>query len=95
MYFHALEKSNNYTIMFNIQTGCKREKLSHADYNLIFDNRVVEETPIELLEIGDLNVPGGQIVVCDPLVYSNTPPLNIRVNPGKYPVKIYIAKTKA
>ncbi len=80
--------------LFKKKTKKKTEVLSHADYNLIFDNKEVEETPIELLEIGMLNVPSGQIVVCDPLVYSETKPLTRTVKPGKYPIKIYIAKTK-
>lgn len=82
--------------MFNIfkRKHKQVEKLSHANYNIIFDNSIVEGTPIELLEIGDLNVPTGQIVVCDPLLLPNTPPLNKTVQPGRYPIKIYVAKTK-
>jgi len=80
--------------LFKKKTLTKTEILSHADYNLIFENKEVENTPIELLEIGDLNVPSGQIVVCDPLVNSQTEPLTKKVKPGKYPIKIYVAKTK-
>jgi hypothetical protein len=80
--------------LFKKKTEKKTEILSHADYNVIFDNKIVDETPIEKLEIGKLNVPSGQIVICDPLVYSETPPLNKKVKPGTYPIKIYIAKTK-
>ena len=67
--------------------------LSHADYNEIFNNDIVDGMPVELLEIGELHVPTGQIVVCDPLVLPDMPPLNKTVKPGNYPVKIYIAKT--
>lgn len=70
------------------------EKLSHADYNVIFNNPVVENIPVEVLNIGNLTVPSGKIVVCDPLVTPDMPPLSRTVKPGKYPVKIYIAKTK-
>jgi len=80
--------------LFKKKTAKKTEILSLADYNLIFDNNEIEETPIELLEIGELNVPSGQIVVCDPLVNSQTEPLTQTVKPGKYPIKIYVAKTK-
>ena len=80
--------------LFKKKTKKKTEVRSHADYNLIFDNKEVEHTPIELLEIGDLNVPSGQIVVCDPLAYSDMPPLTKTVKPGTYPIKIYVAKTK-
>lgn len=70
------------------------EKLSHADYNIIFDNDIVEEIPIEILEIGSVNLPTGEIIVCDPLVNVDMPPLAQTVAPGKYPVKIYVAKSK-
>lgn len=71
-----------------------KEILSPADYNEIFNNEIVEGVPVELLEIGELNVPTGQIVVCDPLVVPDMLPLSKRVKPGKYPIKIYIAKLK-
>jgi hypothetical protein len=80
--------------LFEKKTKKKTEILSHADYNIIFDNKIVEETPIEKLEIGKLNLPTGKIVICDPLVYSETAPLTKKVKPGLYPIKIYIAKTK-
>jgi len=70
------------------------EIYSHADYNILFDNKLIEDIEIEQKNIGLLNVPTGQIVVCDPLVFPNTPPLLNTVTPGKYPVIIYIAKTK-
>lgn len=72
----------------------RAEVLSHADYNVIFDNDIVDGFPIELLEIGNVNLPSGEIVVCDPLAYPDTAPLTRKVEPGKYPVKIYIAHTE-
>ena len=71
-----------------------KEVYSHTDYNQIFDNSTVEGIPIELIEIGNLNLPSGHIVVCDPLVVPDMPPLNKSVPPGKYPIKIYNAKTQ-
>lgn len=70
------------------------EKLAPSDFNIIFNNTIVDGVTIELLEIGKLNTPTGQIVVCDPLVVPNTMPLNKTVQPGEYPIKIYVAKTK-
>ncbi len=81
--------------LFKKKAEKKTEILSHADYNIIFENQIVEDTPIELLKIGNLKIPSGRIVVCDPLVYSDTPPLSRTVKPGEYPIKIYIAKTKS
>jgi len=70
------------------------EKISIVDYNLILENKEIDGIKIELLEIGDLNLPTGKIVVCDPLVYSELIPFTKTVKPGKYPMKIYVAKTK-
>src|ERR1041384_4597364 len=73
----------------------RTEIYSHADYNNVFDNSVVDGNEIERLNIGTLNVPSGQIVVCDPLVVPDSPPLTKVVKPGKYPVSIYVAKTES
>jgi hypothetical protein len=70
------------------------EFLSHADYNIIFENKEVQGTPVGLLEIGNLSVSSGEIVACDPLVFHDIVPLSKKINPGNYPVKIYIAKTE-
>lgn len=72
----------------------KTEVLSHTDYNLFFENQIVDGTPVEILEIGQLNTPSGQIAVCDPLVYPDMLPLNRKVKPGKHPITICIAKTE-
>jgi len=79
----------------NIFKKKRTEVYSHADYNKIFDNSVVDGCEIEKLSIGILNVPSGQIVVCDPLVVPDNRPLTKVVKPGKYPVSIYIAKTES
>lgn len=70
------------------------EKLSIVDYNLIIKNKIFDAVEIETLEIGNLNLPSGKIVICDPLVYSDSKPLLKTVTPGKYPMRIYVAKTK-
>ncbi len=75
-------------------TKKKTEILSKVDYNIIFNNNAVEGIPVQLFEIGDLNVPTGKLVVCDPLAPYNIKPLSRSVSIGKYPIKIYIAKTK-
>lgn len=69
------------------------EYLSHTDYNIIFDNSIIEDIPIEIIEIGNLNLPTGQIVVGDPIVGFDMQPLKKAVTPGEYPVKLYIAKS--
>lgn len=76
------------------KTSEPSEVLSHADYNQLFDSTTVDGVPIEAVEIGSLVVPSGQIVVCDPLVVPDSPPLRGRVKPGRYSVTLYCAKTK-
>jgi hypothetical protein len=71
-----------------------QEKYSHVDYNVFFENDTVDDTPIEMLNIGLLKVPTGKVVVCDPLVVPNMPPLNKTAPTGEFPIKLYIAKTK-
>jgi hypothetical protein len=70
------------------------DKLSIVDYNFILENKILNGLEISHLNIGNLNVPTGKIIVCDPLVSFNWIPLSKNINPGNYPIKIYIAKTK-
>lgn len=74
--------------------GIDGEHLSSVDYNIVFENKVVDGDSVQVLEIGQLEVPSGQIVVCDPLVVPDMLPLNKKVPPGRYPIIIYIAQTK-
>lgn len=49
-----------------------------------FDEHIV------IQELGELNLPTGKIVACDPLVAPETPPFSGQVKGGKYPVTLYI-----
>jgi len=78
-----------------VGTNGAKVKLSSVDYNQYFDNPIVEDTPIELFKLGDLNLPTGQIIVCDPLVRLwDAIPFNRTVKRGTYPVTACIAKTE-
>lgn len=70
------------------------DKLSLVDYNLILENKILNGLEISHLNIGNLNVTTGKIIVCDPLVSSNWIPLSKNIRPGNYPIKIYITKTE-
>lgn len=48
------------------------------------------EEKIVIQELGELNLPTGKIVACDPLVDPETPPFSKHVKAGKYPVTLYI-----
>lgn len=45
---------------------------------------------IIIQELGELNLPTGKIVACDPLVEPEAPPFSKQVKAGKYPVTLYI-----
>ncbi len=77
----------------NTQVAVK-EKLSHADYNIIMENPIVEGIKIEKVKLCDLNVKGNRIVTTDPLVVPDLMPLERSVPSGTYPVYLYIAKTE-
>lgn len=69
-------------------------KLSTIDYNRYFDNNEIDDTPLEFLSLGELSIPSGEIIVCDPLAgYFHAKPLTKLTKPGKYPVTICVAKT--
>lgn len=72
-----------------------KAKFSLVDYNKYFDNKIVDNIPLELLSLGELNISTGKIIACDPLVcLYDTSPFTRTVKPGKYPVIASIAKTK-
>ncbi|MBL7909966.1 MAG: DUF4241 domain-containing protein [Bacteroidia bacterium] len=67
-------------------------KYSNINYNLYFDNKEVNGTTLTFLELGNLNLPTGKIVACDPLVcLGDTPAFTKTVKPGIYPVTVCIA----
>lgn len=90
----STELKNESTTEQTTVKNLKSDKESIVDYNLILENKTLNGLEISQLNIGNLNVPTGKIIVCDPLVSSNWIPLSKNINPGSYPIKIYIAKTE-
>lgn len=79
----------------NKDKDLKKVKPSLVDYNQFFENKTVDNTHLELLNLGELNISTGQIIACDPLVcLYDTSPFTRTVQPGKYPVIASIAKTE-
>lgn len=70
-------------------------KDSLVDYNRYFDATTVDDTPLEFLNLGELVLPTGKMIACDPLanLYDSLP-VTKTVNPGKYPGLICVAKTE-
>lgn len=61
------------------------------DPNVTFSNRQFANISISIRNVGELWVPTGRIVVCDPLVFSEALPFPQTVTPGKYPVVLSVA----
>ena len=73
-----------------------REKLSFKlDLDAYFTEKTIGDMPVEMLDIGTVHFPGGQIFACDPLVELGDPrrfcsvslPGLIRSGSALYPVK--------
>ncbi len=78
----------------HVKDTAQQEHLSPVDYNLLFESERIEDTPLEILTIGELNIPSGLIVTDDPLIITSAEGFTKSVMPGKYPVRLVIAKTK-
>ena len=64
-----------------------------VDFNQIIYENNINKIPIEKIRLTDIYIPSGKIVVTDPLVIPDLSPLNRKINPGKYPVILNIAKS--
>lgn len=49
---------------------------------------------ISVHRLGDLVVPTGAIVACDPLAFPDRPAFSRRVSPGSYPVEVSVARMR-
>lgn len=68
--------------------------LSKIDYDFYYSISRHGEVDLFILDLGVVNITSGQIVACDPLVnLGNTAPFTKKIKPGKYPVKICVAKS--
>lgn len=83
--------------MFNaIKTLFTKSKIpcSTIDYDFYFETSEYDSVNLSVLNLGNLRVPTGNIVVSDPLVcLGEAQPFNKHVNPGEYPVLVFEAKT--
>lgn len=73
-----------------------REKFRcKIDLESYFKEKKIGEMEIDVLNIGEINLPTGEILACDPLVYLEDAKTFIqRVSIGKYPVKIAVVPSK-
>jgi hypothetical protein len=95
-FYIAFLKAMDSMGLFNKLFGKKQEnpdkRLSPIDYNKYFDSVIIENMPLRFLNLGEVALPTGKIVACDPLVcLDDTLPFIETVNPGMYPVIACIA----
>lgn len=55
-----------------------------------FHSEALGEVSVRCVTAGSLVVPSGQLVACDPLVFPETPPFQVRISPGNYPVLLSV-----
>lgn len=73
-----------------------REKFRcKIDLDSYFTEKKIGEMEVDTLDIGEVNLPTGEILACDPLVdLENAKTFIQRVSVGKYPVKIAVVPSK-
>jgi hypothetical protein len=57
-----------------------------------FEVRQLGALTFEVVRVGELEVPTGKIVACDPLVFPEEPPFTRTIRPGRHRVEIAIAR---
>ena len=70
----------------------KKQKTDHKDIEIPFDLSHSNLDKLKEIEIGNIQLPTGKIIAGDPFFTNSIKPFARSVNPGSYPVKIYIAQ---
>ncbi|MCQ9637465.1 DUF4241 domain-containing protein [Chryseobacterium sp. WG14] len=72
----------------------KDRLISPVDIETYFTADEIMDQKMEVMEIGNVSLPSGKVIVRDPLVYLNTreKPYFVDVPKGNFPVKIAVAK---
>lgn len=73
-----------------------KEKLRcKVDLESYFNEKKIGEIEVDILDIGEINFPTGEILACDPLVdLEYAKPFIQKVPIGKYPIKIAVVPSK-
>jgi hypothetical protein len=83
--------------LFDKIFGSKTRNKNHyssVDYNQYFSSNRVGDKPVQLLSMGKLHLPSGQIVGFDPLGADILLPFNKSVAPGQYAVTACVVEMK-
>ncbi|MDO5106161.1 DUF4241 domain-containing protein [Capnocytophaga sp.] len=75
----------------------KTEYLSEPyDFNIYFKEKEINGRAVSLLEIGEVNVPTGEVFVCDPLTFltRDQKPYFLKTPIGKFPLTIVVVEVE-
>ena len=74
--------------------GCAniKQNPSQQQPEIAFDISASNLADLIEVEVGELNLPSGQIIVGDPFFTYDIKPFLRKVTPGKYPVKLFISR---
>lgn len=69
------------------------------DYSVYFKDQQVDipgfgKIPFSVYKLGELYLPTGRLVACDPLTGILDPPLELNLQPGQYLISVSVAKIK-
>lgn len=65
---------------------------SFNQYLSYFEQKEADGFSIYLIELGELSLPSGKMIVSDPFLSYNQRPLAMDLRPGKYPVTLVVAE---
>lgn len=62
-----------------------------VDYQAFFDKAATSDK-LRIKSLGNLHLPTGRIVACDPLVWQGAEPFTLKLKPGDYPITVLLHK---
>lgn len=72
--------------------GFKKRKSGKEEFTIPYDLSDSNSEKLITINIGDINLPSGQIIASDPFLTHDAEPFRRKVKPGKYPVELSILK---
>lgn len=98
LFINIMEENMKKVINNNWQEMYERNKEKFRckiDLDSYFTEKKIGEMEVDTLDIGELNLPTGEILTCDPLVFLEYAKTFIQKVPiGKYPVKISVVPSE-
>ena len=92
----SIERSPGATYVESLASGTSI--MLTTIYRELEDGAVVTGLGYDILiqrrSLGELALPSGRLVACDPLTHPGTDPFDIELSPGNYPLKLVIAQLR-